>query len=229
MKVITFFSIKGGTGKTTFNLLFASYMKYYLGKKIMFIDLDSPAYNAYHIRQREIQESKCVEDLYVLDRLGVENIKDATRIASSIRGVKDVDYLIIDFPGSFNTGDAITAFARMGVLDLVVIPLEVDKMILSSSISLARTFKAMGQKTLLFFNRVYPTEKPEVYDELSQVFVGESFKVSMHRVKNTLKLRRDSGAANSMRSSVCFPEKQILKSNPAIIGLFQEITECLPV
>ena len=32
MKVISFFSAEGGTGKTTFNVLLASYIKYRLGK-----------------------------------------------------------------------------------------------------------------------------------------------------------------------------------------------------
>ncbi|MBR5399970.1 MAG: ParA family protein, partial [Bacteroidales bacterium] len=35
MKVISFFSAKGGTGKTTFNVLLASYIKYRLGKRVM--------------------------------------------------------------------------------------------------------------------------------------------------------------------------------------------------
>ncbi len=226
MKVITFFSIKGGTGKTTFNLLFASYLKYHLGKRVMLIDLDFPAFNAYNIRQREVNGCQCGEDLYVLERINVENMKDAEGVALGINKIKDMDYIIIDFPGSFNTGDAVTVFARLGVLDLVAIPLEMDKMILSSSISLARTFRAMGQRTLLFFNRIYPTERREAYDELAQVFIDESFDVSVHRIKNTLKLRRDSGVANNMRSSVSFPEKQIQKSNPAIIGLFNEIACC---
>ena len=35
MQVISFFSAKGGTGKTTFNMLFASYLKYVLGKRVI--------------------------------------------------------------------------------------------------------------------------------------------------------------------------------------------------
>ena len=45
MKVISFFSAEGGTGKTTFNVLLASYIKYRLGKLVMVLDFDYPEFN----------------------------------------------------------------------------------------------------------------------------------------------------------------------------------------
>ena len=54
MKVITFFSAKGGTGKTTFNMLLASYLKFVKGKKVMVLDLDAPGYNLTSTREREL-------------------------------------------------------------------------------------------------------------------------------------------------------------------------------
>ena len=35
MKVVTFFMSKGGTGKTSFNIMFASYLTYILGRKVL--------------------------------------------------------------------------------------------------------------------------------------------------------------------------------------------------
>lgn len=52
MKVISFFSAKGGTGKTTFNVLLASYIKYRLDKRVMVLDFDYPEYNLSYMRRR---------------------------------------------------------------------------------------------------------------------------------------------------------------------------------
>ena len=62
MKVISFFSAKGGTGKTTFNVLLASYIKYRLCKRVMVLDFDFPEFNLAHMRER---------DLLYLEREGI--------------------------------------------------------------------------------------------------------------------------------------------------------------
>ena len=53
MRIVSFYSAKGGTGKTTFNLLFASYLRYRLGLRVLFLDFDGPEFNVYFVRQRE--------------------------------------------------------------------------------------------------------------------------------------------------------------------------------
>lgn len=56
MRIVSFFSARGGgTGKTTFNLLFASYLRYRLGLRALFLDFDGPEFNAYFVRQRELE------------------------------------------------------------------------------------------------------------------------------------------------------------------------------
>lgn len=55
MRIVSFYSAKGGTGKTTFNLLFASYLRYRLGLRVLFLDFDGPEFNAYFVRQRELE------------------------------------------------------------------------------------------------------------------------------------------------------------------------------
>ena len=53
MRIVSFYSAKGGTGKTTFNLLFASYLRYQKGLRVLFLDFDGPEFNVYFVRQRE--------------------------------------------------------------------------------------------------------------------------------------------------------------------------------
>ena len=54
MTVVSFFSAKGGTGKTTFNMSMASFLKYNLGKEVIVLDADTPEYNLYNSRVREL-------------------------------------------------------------------------------------------------------------------------------------------------------------------------------
>ena len=54
MKVLSFFTAKGGTGKTTFNIFFASYLKYVQEKRVMVLDLDAREYSLTCCRDRDI-------------------------------------------------------------------------------------------------------------------------------------------------------------------------------
>ena len=57
MQVITFFSAKGGTCKTTMNMMFASFLKYHLGKRVLLLDFDSPEFNLSNVRRRDLRGS----------------------------------------------------------------------------------------------------------------------------------------------------------------------------
>lgn len=199
MKTISFFSAKGGTGKTTFNLLLASWLKYKKGKRVTVLDLDSPEFNLFYTRKREeqyLQEQGIIlpddwfypiYDLACSDRTGLQ---DALKryAASSL----DTDYMILDFGGAFGADDPVLEFVQCHHIDLVVIPLELDGMILASGKSLASVFQQLGQKTLLFFNKVHGREKPELYADLEKWLTDPGLPVSKHRIKNTVKMRWDS-------------------------------------
>ena len=62
--VITFFTEKGGTGKTTFNILMSSYLSYVKNKNLLYVDYDFPSYHAFNIRQREIKQYEESPDMY---------------------------------------------------------------------------------------------------------------------------------------------------------------------
>ena len=106
MIVVSFFSAKGGTGKTTFNMSMASFLKYHLGKAVIMLDADTPEYNLYNSRVREldykranggIDESALYPVWKVLD-VTPEGIENLAGKLDALRG--SVDYVLIDFPGS---------------------------------------------------------------------------------------------------------------------------------
>lgn len=228
MKVISFFSAKGGTGKTTFNMLFASWLAYEKGKRILFLDFDGPEYNAAFCRERELGSDEPSDSLYPIWKVENRSLEKIKALSAQLRQIQDdVDYVIMDFPGSFETEDAVCRLSRAKVLDAVIIPVEMDSMIIASSKALAQVFQAAGQKALLFFNRVHGKEKPELYAALRTWFSENGINISQNRVRTSLAMRRDceSDASIFCRSSICFPDKNIRATNPKIIELFNEVID----
>ena len=232
MRIVSFFSAKGGTGKTTFNLLFASYLKYRLGLRVLFLDFDGPEFNAYFVRQRELE---CYdgdkEGLYPIESVESEGLRvkpAMTQLATRLRGLEgQVDYVVLDFAGSFSAEDAVCQLSLAGAIDLIVIPMELDSITIASCKALSSTFAESSQKSMLFFNRVHGKEKNELYEQLYAWFEENHLIVSHNKVRNTLAMRRDAecGGENYMRSSICFPIRQITRGNPEIISLFDEVIE----
>ena len=230
MIVVSFFSAKGGTGKTTFNMSMASFLKYHLGNAVIVLDADTPEYNLYNSRVREldykrknggIDESALYPVWKVLD-VTPEGIESLAGKLDALRG--SVDYVLIDFPGSCVKDDAIWTFARRGVLDLVVIPVDMDPMVLASALQLAEIFTHTGQKVLLFFNKVHGKIPSEKYDAVAELFRSRRFRMSECRIKNALAMSRDAeSGSNYLRSTICFPEKTVRDLNPQLIDLFKEV------
>ena len=230
MKVLSFFTAKGGTGKTTFNMLFASYLKYVQEKRVMVLDLDAPEYSLTCCRDRDIDYLNSNGLPCELDSFyPVEAVRDLSEqsiydLADTIKGLRDqLDWLVLDFKGSFKQGDPVCTLAEEGVLDMIVMPVEIDPMIIASMKSLSTIFQDAGMDALLFFNRVHGKEKPGIYDAVEEWFTGHGCKVSPHRVKGNIAMKREQSGGTFFRSTVCFPQAAIQKNNPAIIDLFEQI------
>lgn len=233
MRTISFFSAKGGTGKTTFNMLLASWLKYEKGLRTAVLDFDSPEFNLSYTRKRELkylQDKGLTPDekqLYPILEIEDYESKKSLQVVRNlmIDAAGSLDVLILDFGGSFNDGDPVLDLVQAGLVDLIVIPLEMDGMILSSGKSLASVLEQLGQKTLLFFNKVHGKEKPQLYVELERWLAEDGLTVSTHRIKNTVKLRRDAdNGSNFLRSTVSFPCKEMQEINPELIQLFEEVS-----
>ena len=107
---------------------------------------------------------------------------------------------------------------------MIVIPMDIDGMSIASSYSLGEVCKSLGQPFFLFFNKVYWQEKKDLYAQYEAFFAEGGMRVAAHWIKNSVKLRRDAdGTAAFMRSSVCFPLKEIKATVPEIIELFEEV------
>ncbi len=151
MKVISFFSAKGGTGKTTFNVLLASYIKYRLCKRVMVLDFDFPEFNLAHMRERDLLylEREGIpfkeEDFYPIERVRKKKATDIRALADQFKLFSsELDYLILDFPGSFSEEDPVCQLLLDGHIDLMLIPVELDPMIIASMRTLSHILQGRG-------------------------------------------------------------------------------------
>ncbi len=232
MTTISFFTAKGGTGKTVFNMMFASFLKNNLGKRVLVLDFDAPEYNLSYSRKRELLMMKELgldineSELYPIDEVKNVSRESICNIAKTLHSIEnDVDYVIMDFPGSFLPDDAVCLLAMEGILDAVIIPLELDGINIASSKALAALFQENGQKTLLFLNKVHGKERQEMYDELRKWFAEKRLIISQNIVKNCISMKKEFGTSGYLRSTVNFPTKDILIKNPGIIDLFNEVVD----
>ncbi len=156
MKTITFFSEKGGVGKSTFAIMYASWLKYKHGVNVALADFNFriDAYRADEISERkkliknnpEIKpfdiaaawpiitaETKQINE--IKDRYGrevnayVEWFREKTY---NYEGLKKYDIVICDFPGAL-TGGEYAGLAGAGFLNLTVMPVERDAMTLKAT------------------------------------------------------------------------------------------------
>lgn len=232
MKVISFFSAKGGTGKTTFNVLLASYIKYRLGKRVMVLDFDFPEFNLSHMRERDLLylEREGIpfheEEFYPIERVRKKTTRDIRALAKQFELFSaELDYLILDFPGSFSADDPVCQLLLDGHIDLMVIPVELDPMIIASMRSLSHILQENKQRTLLFFNRVCGREPKEAYARVRDWFAEDGSVISEHYVKQSESMKKEKDATSHIRSTVDFPMAYVKKRNPGIVKLFEEVLE----
>lgn len=169
MKTITFFSEKGGVGKSSFSILYASWLKSIKGVNVGVADFNHriEAYRKSEIRQRE-HFIKTHPDLDVKP-FDLENAwpivpVDPTRVAE-IRSsgdpypyatwfeeetangkLKDLDVIICDFPGNL-TGNEFPDLIKMSKLGTIVIPTEKDEMTINSTLRVDKIIKSLMKST----------------------------------------------------------------------------------
>lgn len=232
MKTISFYSEKGGTGKTALNILLASYLAYDCGKKVIVFDLDYPGYHLYNLRKREMalsedEGNEKLIDKYVPDNIysiiplgNNDNINDIiARIHTS-----DADYIIIDLPGSLSNPVA-NKFITSGVIKEFYLPTELDTTVIVSNIKLATQLQKFADKVEIVFNKAFSYEKPELYEMHSRL-IHEEYGITVNpvRIRNSIYLRRELGRDDLfVKSTLCYPSRHINKKINELSILFNKL------
>lgn len=244
MKTLTFFNEKGGTGKTTFTVLMASWLYYKMHESVAVYDCDFPSYQLMTIRNSEMelltsrpdaQLARFVTDgrAYGIakamgrDAFSKDQLKYITQQIAQTRA-KSGGYLLLDFPGRFLQNDPVWHLAAAKLLDLVVFPIDTDQQSRAAALNTYYGMKRINpeQKAVFLWNRETASERRgrrDWYAESTRLFRDIGIPVLDTRMREILLARRDSSTFGFVRSTLCWPQANIDHACPYIETIFSDI------
>ena len=229
MKIITFFSEKGGVGKTTISVLFASFLAYYKKETVAMIDFDFPSYQLHHIRLTDESNLRDPKNAALLREAALntpyrmipfnisgkvtqKNLEEAKAVISNLRDKKD-GYVICDFPGSFRDGDILQTLAYDGLIDFITYIADSDRQSILSALNINSAIrrnvtKKGGQQCAVLWNRETQSErraekegKRDWYETPSRAFRSVNIPVLSTRMRDINIARRDSDTFGFIRTT----------------------------
>lgn len=249
MKTITFFSEKGGVGKSTFSIMYASWLKYKMGAKVALADFNARIYN---YRQAEIRErGKLIREgrLPETEQFDTENAwpivncryddirelkKNGIRMPYAMwldRQLKtnellfDCDVVICDYPGNITSGEFLQCLAS-GLLSTTVTPVEKDEMTIQSTIKLKNTMESMyGNDLCAFINkaRLELRNMKGSYPKLAEALMSRGLRVLPDMISFSERIT-SIDKVNNIRSTFSFPEFDEKAGDLGITNLFIDVT-----
>lgn len=170
MKTITFFNEKGGVGKSTISIIYASWLKYRHGIKVGVADFN---YRLEMFRKNELdmmRETMNIEDVNEKLEKAWPLISYSKKDENHLRRngalmpaakwletqmkkgeLKDLDVIVCDFPGSYENG--YNECMVMKYLGLVVIPIFKEKMSILCAMNTDSLNGRYQQNTCAFINK----------------------------------------------------------------------------
>ncbi len=173
MKTITFFSEKGGVGKSSFAIMYASWLKYKHGVKVAIADFNDRItdYRAKELEAREDLMKNNPEikpydekNAWPIVRALLEEVEEVEkynpvfpyaawlRYETTRNRLKGYDVVICDFPGSL-TGGEFEQNLNCNMLNLTVIPLERETMTIKSTYTVKTLLENSKDQYCIFLNK----------------------------------------------------------------------------
>lgn len=174
MRTISFFSEKGGSGKTSFLIMYASWLKYRYGVSVAVADFNN---RIWFYRKSEISERGTfikehpeaqarpfdigrvwpIVGGYANEIEPYRNEAEKHPYATWFRNeylkgrLKDYDIVLCDFPGD-SSGNAFLDLVSLRLINLIIVPTERDQMTIDSTLGLCNALSAGGQNYCCFIN-----------------------------------------------------------------------------
>ena len=249
MRTLAFFNGKGGSGKTSFTIMMASWLRFHEGARVCVFDLDAPEFKVAEQRGRDIEMASAPDsrlrkflseetvdqsvwyDVISLDLSSAQpaELDDFSEYVKSLSGT--CDYVFLDFGAGLRIGSPAVEMMRRRVIDLVVIPVYSDKAVLASALSTALFCNEYLQRSLVFWNRVVRGERGsdgrDRLKPLSELFEKRGVKVASTRIGEMTIFRRDASTWHFLKSTACWPEENVKAMCPDLEALFIEIRSFL--
>ncbi|MCP1994391.1 ParA family protein [Flavobacterium sp. HSC-61S13] len=229
---ISFYTQKGGVGKSTMTTLLASLLHYSFGYNVLVMDCDFPQHSLANMRERdkenimqnEIFKQLAIKQFQTLKKKAYLIIKckaeEALEKATAL--MNDLDYKInvvfFDLPGTVNTKGVLSTLNSM---DFIFSPLIADRLVVESTLSFTKAFMGLPkdsnnsskQELWLFWNQVDGREKTELYDSYHRIIKELEFPLMQSRIKDSKRFRKETETASKyvFRSSLLAANPRLLK------------------
>jgi cellulose biosynthesis protein BcsQ len=118
-KIVGFYGIKGGVGKTTNNTFLAHALQIKEDAKVLLYDVDEDKPNAAKWRDRDFEKGLINDDSYEIQQAMSE---DLLEIIESVKNRNIYDYIIIDLPAGINQKGVFNVLAFFDVLFIPTAP-----------------------------------------------------------------------------------------------------------
>lgn len=235
-KFISFFNQKGGVGKSTLEILMASYCHNVLGLKIAILDADFPQLNIHKLREDEInliKKNEAYQQAFanlgkavfpIANSNPSEAVKQMDIFLDLEAGEEPYDIIFVDLPGTINTPGVLQTISQ---LDHIFIPLIADQLVIKSSLEFGVLVNDnligkpnVNLKSLHFFwNNVVKSEKSNLYDMTNSVIQQADLKVLQTMIGQSVKFRKPE-----FRSTI-FPMQPNLIRDTNMVLLIEEVLE----
>lgn len=257
MKTFSFFSGKGGVGKTTLTIMFASYLAYFLNFKVLVIDMEKPDGRILPFRQLDIKQLQTAgtplfnyaqaypmpepSSYYEIEEYGLAvGEYSETRVNEFVDNLKRVkeqgkwDVMLLDFPARYGDNLPVHILAQKGILDAVCVPSGLEQQERRSACIAAMGLSSCGVTTKVVWNDVdadiIKRGTPLDLAERDTAFLQEyGVTYSPVRIKHFRKATQTSEDQCFVRSTVCWPDRYVRLWCPELITLFDEICQTLEI
>lgn len=239
---LTFFSQKGGVGKTTFNVIAASYLHYVLKKRVILIDCDFPQFSIDAMRKRDaehVQKDAYLKNLAYkqFSTLGVaaypvlsSTVENALSMVSDYikKHALDCDAVILDLTGTVSNTEILKVIS---MLNYIFIPIVADRVVLSSSVNFANVIdknliqphqseiKAMR----LFWNLYDAREKNHLYEAFATIIKDFGLGMLDTYIPDRKNFRKEISDRKTIFRSTLFPPSRGLMTDNNLDQFFAEI------
>lgn len=249
MKIMAFFNEKGGVGKTSLTIMYASWLRYRHGIRSAVLDYDN---RCQHYRDNEMRQRKAMaargaavepvdgaslwpiytvknSDIMALEKKGA--LANAFYLEDMLRrgAFGDAEVLLVDLPGA-TMGRQFMQLIISRLVGLWCLILDRDPQTITASLSTLRALAEGGQTVCGFMNQVQSYTSLKTYEEMAGVFMARGLKVLPDVVSYTERMKKINEPA-IMRSTLSYPdwEMDCFKGSRdlGLESLFADITRLL--
>lgn len=246
---ISFYTQKGGAGKSVFSTLAASYLHYEMGYNVAVIDCDYPQWSIHNLRARETEQIK--NNTFYLKKAKAlfEKIKKPTYPVISSKpetaledaqkfltnNARKFDLVFFDLPGTVNNHDVVNILLN---IDYLFVPITTSRINMESTLAFVYRIDEVLKKGIstirlknvhTFWNKIMSKERQELLIAYENAISEIGVSIMQTRIPNSVRYDREQSIMGNdylFLSSVFPPDKPLLKGSnwDILMNEFIELT-----